>query len=444
MRGNGMSMTIHSERGSHRATLRITQAAIAVAMLFLAVTQGLAADAKPVSLNVIAHPVHQRAATGNAGNITAEWSKTSGVGVIWMTFDIGPLFERLTREATLTETTIDVAFLLNSQASPKLLSLLEPLDAYQAQNPIEDFPDIFKGMVDGVSYQGKLYAVPFRHAVSGLHYNEEFFKERGIANPPSTIEEFTEWAQKLTYTRADGTKVHGFVMTGNHYANIVDLARAWDGDFITADYRVVVNQKGMVTAIKAMREMYEAGAYPRNFSALKSDDIDTWLQTGRAAMSIATISKTRNYNDPKNSKFPGKLKVTNLPVSKELKQRYTVAPAKIEYWSMVIPKNSRNKQLAWTLIRAMSSKTNTLLTALNGNGPARNSTYERPEFVQQVPWAAIEQRVLKVARIPLPPFDGAAQAGDILLEGQQAAVLGMKTPQEAMDEVAKRVKPLLP
>ncbi len=442
MRGNGMSMTI--ERSDRWAALRVTQAGIAAAILLLAVTQALAGDLKPASLNVIGHPVHQRAATGSAGNITAEWSKTSGVGVTWLTFDIGPLFERLTREATLAETTIDIAFILNSQASPKVLNLLEPLDAYQAQNPIEDFPDIFKGMIDGVSHQGKLYAVPFRHAVSGLHYNEEFFRERGIANPPSTIEEFAELAKKLTYTRTDGAKVYGFVMTGNHYANIVDLARAWDGDFITADYRVVVNQKGMVTAIKAMREMYEAGVYPRNFSALKSDDIDTWLQTGRAAMSIATISKTRNYNDPKNSKFPGKLKVTNLPVSKELKQKYTVAPAKIEYWSMAIPRNSKNKQLAWNLIRAMSSKASTLITALNGNGPARNSTYDRPEFVQQVPWAAVEQRVLKVARIPLPPFDGAAQAGDILLEGQQAAVLGMKTPQEAMDEVAKRVKPLLP
>jgi multiple sugar transport system substrate-binding protein len=442
MRGDELRMTI--KRRGNRAAIRLIHATLVAAMLLFATTQAIAAETKPAGLNVIAHPVHQRAATGSAGNITAEWSKTSGVGVTWLTFDIGPLFERLTREATLAETTIDVAFLLNSQASPKVLSLLEPLDAYQAQNPIEDFPDIFKGMVDGVSHQGKLYAIPFRHAVSGLHYNEEFFKERGIAGPPSTIEEFTELAKKLTYTRADGAKVYGFVMTGNHYANIVDLARAWDGDFITTDYRLVVNQKGMVTAVKAMREMYEAGVYPRNFSALKSDDIDTWLQTGRAAMSIATISKTRNYNDPKNSKFPGKLKVTNLPVSKELKQKYTVAPAKIEYWSMAIPKNSKNKQLAWNLIRAMSSKANTLITALNGNGPARNSTYERPEFVQQVPWAAVEQRVLKVARIPLPPFDSAAQAGDILLDGQQASVLGMKTPQEAMDEVANRVKPLLP
>ena len=92
MRGNGMSMTI--EKSNRWAILRVTQA-IAAVILLVAAAQASAGDLKPASLNVMGHPVHQRAATGSAGNITAEWSKTSGVGVTWLTFDIGPLFERL-------------------------------------------------------------------------------------------------------------------------------------------------------------------------------------------------------------------------------------------------------------------------------------------------------------------------------------------------------------
>ena len=52
--------------------------------------------------------------------------------------------------------------------------------------------------------------------------------------------------------------------------------------------------------------------------------------------------------------------------------------------------------------------------------------------------------MLKVARVPLPAFDEAARAGDIFKEEAEAAVLGMKTPEEAMAAVAQRVKPLLP
>ena len=48
----------------------------------------------------------------------------------WTTFDTGPLQERLFREASLGETAVDVGFLLNTQAVPRVAELFEPLDAY--------------------------------------------------------------------------------------------------------------------------------------------------------------------------------------------------------------------------------------------------------------------------------------------------------------------------
>ena len=48
--------------------------------------------------------------------------------------------------------------------------------------------------------------------------------------------------------------------------------------------------------------------------------------------------------------------------------------------------------------------------------------------------------MLKVARVPLPAFDEAARAGDLFKEEAEAAVLGMKTPEEAMASLVKRVQ----
>jgi multiple sugar transport system substrate-binding protein len=403
-----------------------------------------AAQTKPDNLNIISHIVHQRAAIGSAGDITKAWQEKNGIKTTWLTFDIPPLFERLVREGSLSESSIDIVFVLNSQLSPNVVKLLEPLDAYEKADPIEDFADIFKGMTDATRVGGKLYAIPFRQTPSGLHYNEEYFAERGITKVPETIEELIEAAKKLTYTRADGTKVHGLIFTGNHYANIIDFARAWNGDFITTDYRVAANEPAMINAIEAITSLYKDKVLPPNFAQLKSDDIDTWMQSGRAAMSIATISKTKNYNDPKNSKFPGKLKVANLPSSASVKAQFPVAPVKVEFWSMAILKNSKNKQAAWSLIKAMASKEATLTTALNGNGPVRNSTYDDPRYRATLPWAEVERRSLSVARIPVPPFDNVAKAGDFFLEGQQSVMLGGQTAKAAMDEVVERVKPLLP
>ena len=403
------------------------------------------ASAQAAGLNVLAHNVHKTVATGKqGGDITEAWTARTKTAVNWLTFDTGPLRERLFREASLGETTIDIGFLLNTQVTPAAAALFEPLDDYMKAEPIEDFADLFPGMVEAMKFGGKLCAIPFRHATSGLHYNEELFKERGIANPPRTIEELAEVAKKLTYTRADGSKVVGFVIPGLTYPNVVDLARAWDGDFITPDYQVVANQAPMVRAITFMRDMQEAGALPRGFNTLGTEDVNTWMQTGRAAMAITSIGRHNIYNDPAKSKYPGKIKVVPIPIANELRSKYDVAPAKVEFWAMAIPKSSKNKKQAWSLIREMASKQATLKAALNGNGPIRASTYADAGFTSKLPYAAEELRVLKVARAPMPAFDNAQKAADTFKEEAEAAVLGQKTPQQAMDDLVAKVKPMLP
>jgi multiple sugar transport system substrate-binding protein len=401
--------------------------------------------AQTSALNVLSHNVHKIVSTGKqGGDITEAWAARTKVGINWLTFDVGPLKERLFREASLGETTIDVGFLLNTQATPAAAALFEPLDDYLASEPIEDFADLFPGMVEAMRFGGKLCAVPFRHATSGLHYNEELFKERGIDGPPRTIEELAEAAKKLTFTRPDGSRVAGFIIPGLTYPNVVDLARAWNGDFITSDYKVVANEAPMVRAIAFMHEMQVAGALPRGFNTLGTEDVNTWMQTGRAAMAITSMGRHNIYNDPAKSKYPGRIKVVPIPIANELRSRFDVAPAKVEFWSMVIPKASKNKKLAWSLIREMASKQATLKAALNGNGPVRASTYADPAFVGKLPYAAEELRVLKVARAPMPAFDNAQKAADSFKDEAEAAVLGQKTPQQAMDDLVAKVRPMMP
>jgi multiple sugar transport system substrate-binding protein len=415
------------------------------AMLGLSFLPGVARAQANGPFNVFTHRVMQTVATGSqGGDITKQWAADHGVTVQWTTFDTGPLQERLFREASLGETSVDVGFIVNTQAVPRVATLFEPLDPYQAKDPIEDVPDIFPGLMNGMKVGGALVAAPFRHASSGLHYNEAILAERGIAKPPATIEELAEMAETCSYRREDGTPVVGLVTPGVTYPNVIDIARAWDGDFITADYKCVADQPGMMNAIKLLRRLFEKGAFPRNFASLSTEDVNVWMQQGRAAFSLQSMGRNRIYNDPQKSRFPGKIKTIAVPISETLKSKYEVAPAKVEFWGICIPKNAKRKDLSWSFIKAMLSKENTLKAALNGNGPVRNSTYDDANFRKMVPYGDEERRVLKVARVPLPAFDEAARAGDIFKEEAEAAVLGMKTPEAAMASLVQRVKPLLP
>lgn len=404
-----------------------------------------AALAQTAPLNVFAHRVMQTVSTGaQGGDITRDWARKNGATIQWTTFDTGPLQERLFREASLGETTVDVGFLLNTQAIPRAATLFEPLDDNLARDPLEDAADIFPGLMAGMKVGGRQLAIPFRHASSGLHYNEELLAEKGFSKPPATMEEMVEIARACTYRRADGTAVVGLCMPGVTYPNVIDIARAWDGDFITPDFKCVADQPPMLNAIKLLRELFQAGAFPRNFATLSTEDVNVWMQTGRAAMSLQSMGRNRIYNDPQKSKFPGRIRTVAVPAAKALAGRYDAAPAKVEFWGMVIPRNSRRKDLAWSFIKAMTAKEATLKAALNGNGPVRASTYADAGFSGSVPYAAEELKVLKVARVPLPAFDEAARAGDLFKEEAEAAVLGMKTPEEAMASLVKRVQPLLP
>lgn len=428
-----------------------TRRAVLGTTLGAAAASGLALPAAPITrawadtapLQVFAHKVHKTVAVGAAGDITAAWTKATGVQVQWTTFDTDPLGERLLREASLSSTAVDVGFLVNTQLVPRIATLFEPLDAMMAKDPVEDPPDIFPGLMSGMRVSNQQTGMPFRHASSGMHYNATYLAERGFHNPPATIEELADMAKACTWNR-NGVQVTGLVLPGVTYPNVVDIARAWNGDFITQDYKCVADQPGMLNAIKFLRALFLAGAFPHNFPAIASEDVDTWMQTGRAAICLNSMGRNRIYNDPTKSKFPGQFKTVAVPISETLKSQFAVAPAKVEFWGMVIPRNAQRKALSWSFIKAMLTKPSTLTAALNGNGPVRNSTYDDPKFQSLVSYAAEERRVLKVARIPLPAFNDAAKAADIFQQQATAAVLGMATPEAAMAEVVRQVKPLLP
>ena len=419
--------------------IRITRRATLAGALAGAAT----ARAQGNPLVVFAHRVHQTVAAPPGGpDVTAAFTQATGVPVQWATFDTNPLGERLMREASLAETSVDVGFLVNTQIVPRIASLFEPLDPYLQKDPVEDPADIFPGLMSGMRVGGAQVGMPVRHASSGLHYNEAILLERGVA-PPTTIEEMIEGARKCTFRRDDGTRVVGLVMPGVTYPNVIDLARAWDGDFITQDYKCVADQPGMLHAIHALRSLFQAGAFPRNFATMSSEDTATWVQGGRAAFVLQSMGRNRIFNDPKAGPYAGKIRTVAIPASATMKDKFAVAPAKVEFWGMVIPHHAARKDLSWQFIKSMLTEQATLQMALAGNGPVRSSTYADPGFRAKVPYADEERRVLQVARVPIPAFDQAARAGDYFKEEAEAAVLGMKTPEEAMGDLVRRVTPLL-
>lgn len=404
--------------------------------------RAIAAD-KPEKLAVVSHAVHKSVATtGKGGDIAADWSKASGVGVEWLTFGVEETNERAFREASLARGTVDVAFILDRFGGPQVAGLFEDLGAWQAKDPIADFAEISPGMRAAHTHRGKLIAIPYRHATHGLLFNEVLLKERGLAGPPKTFEEVLAYAEKLSWTRDDGTKVHGIVVSMDDPSSISDWIRAFGGDFITKDYEVVIDRPEAVRAVTALRDMAQKGVLPKNVTAFKTEDVITFMQQGRAAMTNSPFGRFVNFNDPKQSKYPGAFNVVPIPMAAAAGGG--VVPAKTSVWAMAIPANAPNKELSWSLIKHLSTPDSTVRAAVNGNGPVRPSAYQDPRVREKVPYADAEASVLANARLVVPGFENSAKAMDILMEEVEAVMIGAKEPGPAMADVRKRVEPLLP
>ena len=182
----------------------------------------------------------------------------------WTTFDIGPLQDRLLREASLPQTDFGVGYLLNSRATAQTANLLEPLDALLQSDPIEAYDDIAPGLRGAMQVGGRTIAIPVRHATNGLFCNMEMLAAAGIGAPPSSFEEFLDQCRRVAGRRGDGPPVAGLVMTAALASYPVIFARAFGGDFITEDFKVIPDRDAMVKAITAIRGLFESGGLPRS------------------------------------------------------------------------------------------------------------------------------------------------------------------------------------
>ena len=128
------------------------------------------------------------------------------------------------------------AFRISADELPVLVkqNLVSPIDDYLSTS---DKSDIYPNLLSEIASNGKHYAWPLWVPPVGMYINLDVFHERGI-DPPSdnwTYEQFVEVAQKLTFTRSNGTKVYG-------YAAVVDpgVLNAWP--FIMGDGAFPLNQ----------------------------------------------------------------------------------------------------------------------------------------------------------------------------------------------------------
>lgn len=240
---------------------------------------------------------------------------------------------------------------------------LEPLsELYDDKMPTSDFAP---GLLESLSIDGDIYALPYRWATNALIYNPELFEKAGLSGAPETWDEFVTYAEKLTDGDVVGT---AWPMSGEPSdltLRFVDFAVS-GGSTITAG-TPTLSDSSVSSALDLLgTSVAEGWASPSSFELDNTGIRELFLQ-GRIAM------------------YPGGL----FDVTEALGQGAPIATALLPGpdgpgtaqgvgWAHIIPKASDNKDDTKVFAAFLGESDN--MAALTATFPARKSAAENERF----------------------------------------------------------------
>ncbi len=395
-------------------------------------------------LIVISHRVHKAVATGENGkgrNIVAEFEEKFNATVTYQTFPTAEVQDKLYRLGPLARSEEDIIHLVGQWSSKQAAGFLEPLNDYMKRKPIEGFEEDFPAsMADTWTHDGKLYSIAVRAGTSALFYNKAIFAERGVPGPPKTPEELYDYAKKTTYTLPSGEKVFGFCVRGTKWEIAEKLpvfSRIWEGDVITPDYKVVINEPPVIKALGLLRKMFSEGLMPPNWATIDYAEIVKLTMEGRLAMSMHGANYSPTLNNPEKSKAAGDLIPMHIPLAKEFhtaERDFSVSF--LWFWSQGILKGSTDKELAWDFIRHLASQDARMELAKIGNAIARVSVME----ASTDPGIQIYKELAPYSRPAVPSMANWNEVAEIIGDMVHKVVVQGQDAQSLADAAKKQIE----
>ena len=306
------------------------------------------------------------------------------------------------------------------------------IEADRDFDPSDFLPNIWRAG----QYEGKQVGLPLDCHPQGLYYNLKLFREAGIVDaqgnpkPPETWEEFLDAARRLTKDKdGDGRPDQwGFAFTWLR-TNWITFISQHGGSILSPDLKHAALADP--PAVRATQQMCDI--ITRYGVAPKPEGFDSWMgfRQGRVAMAIEGIYMLSSVEEQKGLEYAG------APVP-------SFGPGRAVWGGshlLCMPKNlsPQRAQLVWRFMRYLSD--HSLDWAEGGQIPVRRSLLNQPRFRQmrvqyafakQLPYVVFEPASHKSTEI-MPFYDAAIEA----------ALLGIKSPQDALNEAARRIQQVL-
>ena len=302
---------------------------------------------------------------------------------------------------------------------------------------------------------GKLVQLPRHSDVSNLFYKKSLYADQANKDafkakygydlmPPETFNQFKD--QAMFFANAPtfyGTQYVGKdeAITGRFYEMLV----ANGGALFDENWNPTFNSEAGVKTVNWFKELYDAKAVPAGVLNYLWDDTGLGFASGTVALNLDWAGWASFFNDPANSKVAGDVGLVRAPKGEGGKR---------SGWSgshtFSITETCDNKDAAASFITFLTDHDRQMIEARKGLLPTRTQVWEDAkaefaaagnDFLVEV-FETYAQSMAEDAFTP-PLIAPWIEVSNEIWPQLQAAILGEKSPQEALDEAADAAREIM-
>jgi multiple sugar transport system substrate-binding protein len=301
-----------------------------------------------------------------------------------------------------------------------------------------DKSDIIPSSLDWVTYQGKLYGLPFGQDTWGLYYNTDMFTAAGLdpTKPPTTPDQLWDYAAKLTKFNADGSlAVAGFI-PDDPDRNLESTSNLFNCQFYdAASNKITVNSPECVAWFNWYKKWYDTYNKKNamtNLIATRTGGDAGLMQTGQLAMAI--YGEWENGAAYLSANAPD-LHYDTAPIPAISSDKYGAAFINGNAW--FIPTGSTNPEAAAKFgMYLMTDDPSRLMDIQNASVPQLTSLLTDPVLTAIPHQKTFLDLVNHKDAWTTPMISVYGQLKDGLGSALSAVTTGGADPQKALDDLA--------
>ncbi|UVK42411.1 sugar ABC transporter substrate-binding protein [Mesorhizobium sp. AR07] len=306
----------------------------------------------------------------------------------------------------------------------------QPLDSYITPDFKGRFIDTF---LSPSIMNGKTYGLPIAASARAMYYNKELFEKAGIAKPPATWTELQEDARKI---KALGSGTFGFGLQGKEIETDVYYYYAmWSQgtEILNKDGTSGLGTPGALEAAKLYKSMIDEGLTEPGVTSNNREDVQNLFKQGKVGMMITAPFLSNQIKDEAPKLKYGVAAIPAGPTG--ARGTYGVTD------SMIMFKNSKNKDEAWKLLDFLFTKEQRAkFTQGEGFLPVNKEEAKMDYYVNNADLAAFTA-LLPDARFA-PVIPGWEEVAQITSDAMQKIYLG-GDPEAGLKDAAAKANAVL-